>query len=316
MIGPQSGKLSWKSRFRSKSFWRRFLVLMAILALGGWLASTAVVAKKFTQRRRPLSPTKTPKVSWGNIEDHRLKTSDGQEIGAWLVRGKPDKPCTLLLHGVLSSRRNMLRVMECLAEAGCTVMSITFRAHGDSTGEVVDFGWSNRLDVVAAVDFLRREYPKRPIYIVGRSMGAAAAIFAAKELQEIVAGYFLEQPYKDLNSAVWHRLHYHLPLALDQIAYWGLQIWSPVLLHVDPNVISPIDRIQDIPEDVPIVLVGGTADRHAPLDDVRAIFQKVQSHAKMVIFDGAVHEDLDKNNPALYRTSLLDFLNGREINGK
>ncbi len=79
------------------------------------------------------------------------------------------------------------------------------RAHGDSSGEFNDIGYSARLDVVAAVEFLERRRPARPILIHGTSLGAAAATFAAEELGHRVHGYVLECPYRDLRTAVWNR---------------------------------------------------------------------------------------------------------------
>jgi alpha-beta hydrolase superfamily lysophospholipase len=237
-----------------------------------------------------------------------LKTGDGQEIGAWLVRGDPQKGCALLLHGNGRSRRQMLPVMQYLTEAHFTVLAVNLRAHGDSTGEINDLGWSARHDVTAAVEFLEHECPQRPIYVVGRSLGAAAAIFASQELKGRVAGYFLEQPYKDLKSATWNRLQHYLPPVLDWIAYGGLRLWAPVFLPVAADQLSPHDHIQDIPESVPVVFVTGSADRHAHLDEVTAMYRRIQSHAKLVVFDGAQHVDLDRANPELYRTTLLNFL--------
>jgi alpha-beta hydrolase superfamily lysophospholipase len=224
------------------------------------------------------------------------------------VRGKPEKPCVLLLHGNGGTRGSMLPVMEMLAKDDCTVLAITLRAHGDSTGETNDIGWSARHDVVTAVAFLENEFPGRPIFIVGQSLGAAAAVFAAKDLGDRVAGYLLEQPYKDLRSAVWHRLQNHLPPVLDWIAYGGLRLWAPVFLPVAVDRVSLGDHIADIPPSVPIVIAAGSADRHAPLDDVRALYARVQPHAKLVIFDGAAHESFDRYNPELYRRTLRDFL--------
>ena len=63
---------------------------------------------------------------------------------------------------------------------------------------------------------------------------------------------------------------------------------------------------------MPIVLVTGSADRHARLDEVTALFQRVRSHAKLVVFEGATHEALDRNNPELYRASLFQLLNQRQ----
>jgi hypothetical protein len=143
-------------------------------------------------------------------------------------------------------------------------------------------------------------------------MGAAAAIFAAKELQGEVAGYFFEQPYKDLTSAVWSRLHHHVPPGLDLMAYLGLRLWAPVVLPVSPDEISPLDWIADIPESVPIVIITGSADRHALLEDVKLLYNRVRSHAKLVVFPGAVHEALDRKNPQLYRSSLFELLGERQ----
>ncbi len=209
-------------------FSRRKVLTAAVLgAFGLWLVASASVAWVRTRRMGEPFPEPPPKVAWAAVEGQRLQTSDGQEIGGWLVRGDRQKGCVLLLHGIDSSRRGMLPVAHWLAEAKFTVLAISLRGHGDSSGKINDFGWSARHDVVAAAAFLQREFPRQPIYVVGRSMGAAAAIFAAEELKEKISGYVLEQPYKDLESAVWCRLHHHVPQGLDWVAYLGLRLWAP-----------------------------------------------------------------------------------------
>jgi uncharacterized protein len=288
---------------------RRFLLSAGTIALALWLGSSAIVAWKFTRRASPQFQEPPPKVAWGTIEGHRLSTSDGQQIGAWLVRGDPKQGCILLLHGNRASRCQMLSVMELTAKKHCTVLAISLRAHGDSTGETNDIGWSARHDVIAAVEFLEREFPGRPILVIGRSLGAAAAVFAAKDLNNRVAGYFFEQPYKDLDSAVWHRLQHSLPPVFDYAAYAGLRLWAPAFLSTDPDEISLYKHIEDVPRNVPIVFITGSADRHAPLADVVAIFERVRSHANLVVVEGATHEALDCKNPQLYQKTLFKLRN-------
>jgi uncharacterized protein len=287
----------------------RKIVLITILAGSAvWLVSSAIVAWMFTHRLGSPYAESAPHVTWGKLETLRFKTSDNQELGAYLARGDGHKGCVLLLHGQGSSRHEMLPVMQWLAEADFNALAISLRGHGDSTGQTHDFGWSERLDVIAAVRFLQKEFPQQPIFIEGRSLGAAAAIFAAGELKGEIAGYFLEQPYKDLGSAVWIRLRHQLPPVLDWIAYCGLRLWAPVFLPVDVDQISPYERVRDIPESVPIVFASGTADRHARSEDVVAIYDRVESHAKLVEFKDAAHVGLDRFDPQLYRTTLFDFL--------
>lgn len=293
----------------------RKLKLLAVVVLAGivvWLGVSAWVTWRFTKRGSGPFVEPAPVVVGASTESIRLKTCDSQRIGGWLARGGADKPCVLLLHGVNSSRGEMLPVMQWLAESRLTVLAISLRAHGDSTGEVNDIGWSARHDVVAAVGFLRREFPNRPVFILGRSMGAATAIFAAEELKTEVAGYFLEQPYKDLPSAVWNRLQNRLPPVLDWVAYRGMRLWAPAFLPVGPDQISPYDRIAAIPPSVPVVIITGSADRHARLDDVKAVASRVRSGAKLVVFEGATHEDLERRDPELYRASLMELLRSRK----
>ena len=93
-----------------------------------------------------------------------------------------------------------------LLSHGCSVLMISHRAHGDSTGEFDDAGYSARRDVYAAVEFLEQRRPGRPVIVDGNSLGSAAAIFAAGELGHRVAAYILESPYQDLKIAVWNRV--------------------------------------------------------------------------------------------------------------
>lgn len=287
---------------------RRILAIVALIGLVIWLGSSAFVARKLTRRSRAPFAEPLPNVAGAKVEGFRLITSDDQEIGAWLVRGDALKECVLLLHGNGESRQQMLPVIQILADAHFTVLAISLRAHGDSTGEINDIGWSARHDVLAAVAFLQRECPRQSVFVVGRSLGAAAAIFAAQELGGKAAGYFLEQPYKDLQSAVWNRLQNNLPPVLDWAAYLGLRLWSPVFLPVDPNRISPLEQIAKIPDDVPVLIVTGSADQHARLSDARELFGQIERHAQLIVFDGATHEPLVRYDPQRYESTLLPFL--------
>ena len=153
----------------------------------------------------------TPSPAWGRLEGHRLKTRDGEEVGAWFVDGRPDAASVLVLHGHKGQRRNSLGRAEILAAKGYAVLMLSLRAHGDSTGDYDDVGFGARNDVIAGVDFLESRRPGRPVIVNGNSLGAAAAVFAARDLGHRVRGYILESPYQDLRVAVWNRVEQALP---------------------------------------------------------------------------------------------------------
>src|SRR5262249_30251882 len=154
------------------------------------------VAYRLTHRRLQRFDEPAPQITWGRIESDRIKTSDGEELGAWFIDGRDQAACVLLLHGSNGHRGHQLRQAQFLASHGLAALLISFRAHGDSTGDYHDIGWGARQDVWAAVDYLEKRRPGRPIIVSGVSMGAAAALFASGELGHRVCGYILESPYQ------------------------------------------------------------------------------------------------------------------------
>src|SRR5262249_13022869 len=153
-----------------------------------WLAVSLAIARQLTQRSSPRSDEPAPEVTWGKIESGRHTTRDGYQIGSWFVEGRPEAPSVLLLHGNGGSRSECLGRAAILSGQGFSVMLISLRGHGDSSGEFNDIGFSARHDVVAAVEYLEHRRPGRRIVLHGTSMGAAAAVFASAELGHRVHG--------------------------------------------------------------------------------------------------------------------------------
>jgi dipeptidyl aminopeptidase/acylaminoacyl peptidase len=116
------------------------LGICALLLAALWLLSSLVVVYVLTRRPHARFAEPAPALAWGTFEERRLKTSDGETLGAWLQRGPPDGPSVVVLHGYRGCRRDGLPAAEFFAGQGCTVLLVSLRAHGDSSGEVNDFG--------------------------------------------------------------------------------------------------------------------------------------------------------------------------------
>jgi alpha-beta hydrolase superfamily lysophospholipase len=214
----------------------------------------------------------------------------------------------VVLHGNRGCRRDGLTAAEFFAGQGCTVLLVSLRAHGDSSGEVNDFGYSARRDVVVAVEFLEKERPGRRIIVNGTSMGAAAAIFASAGLDKRISGYVLESPYRDLHRAVRNRTALYLPPVLDRIAYAGVAIMARLILP-EADRISPMDHVGDIPASVPVLFLSGTSDERACSSEAQELCDRIAEHSRLVLFDGAGHGSLilaDERRYGEVVTQLLD----------
>lgn len=285
---------------------RRWARLAGIMVLA-WLLMSWLAVYVMTRRPRKPFDEPAPKLSWGRLESLRLKTRDGEELGAWLAEPDSNAPCVLLLHGIRGSRRNCLDRAAIAASQGHAVMLVSLRAHGDSTGEFNDIGFGARHDVIAAVEYLERRRPGRPVIIHGSSMGAAASVFASRELGARVSGYILESPYQDIRTAVWNRTESALPPIVAPLAYLGLALTAPSILH-DLEAMSPLRAIDGIPAETPVLIVAGGRDRRARVSEAQALFERVRSHGKLTIFETADHVRFLDTEPDRFRSELAEFL--------
>jgi pimeloyl-ACP methyl ester carboxylesterase len=286
--------------------WRWRFLIVAGLGLALWLFTSWLVADQMTRRAGRVRPEPLPALAWGTPKELRLTTVDGQELGAWFFAGKSDRPAILLLHGNGGTRADCLDQAEWLIKAGHPVLLITLRAHGDSTCDRNDFGYSAQHDVVAAVEWMERNCPGRPL-VWGRSLGSAAALFASRELGERVSGYVFECPYQDLRTAVRNRTRARLVPPFDWVAYTGLSLTAPLVLG-DANHISPIDAATNIPKSTPVLILSGGNDTRATPAEAAAIGKRIGPRAEVVVFEGAGHLDLHRADPARYREIGLQFL--------
>ncbi|WP_165230432.1 alpha/beta hydrolase [Aquisphaera insulae] len=279
----------------------------ALIVLALWMAVSCLVAYRLTRRWHARLDEPAPSAPWGTIEGLRLGTSDGQDIGAWFVDGRePASASVVVIHGNKGNRGKSLKRAAFLAADGLAVLMITLRAHGDSSGEINDFGLSARRDVIAAVEYLERRRPGRPIVILGTSLGSAAAAFASGELDRRVSGYILESPFSDLKTAVWNRTHTYLPSILAPLAYAGMRAVGPLFVP-ELDRISPLSAVRGVPASIPVLLLAGALDTLATPAEARAFLRAVDGHGELIVFPDAHHNNLYDSASATYERAVLGF---------
>ncbi len=119
------------------------------------------------------------------FEDVTFVTADLLTIRGWFIPARRPSDRTLLIcHGIGANRSNFLPYLFVGDHLKANVLMFDFRGHGDSDGHTVAFGQHEKLDVLAAVDYLRTQRPAQARTVVGLgiSMGTSALIPAAAEL--------------------------------------------------------------------------------------------------------------------------------------
>ena len=281
----------------------RVLLVLAVVSVLLWLGTSYGVAYRLTRRPCPRHDEPVPDLTWAKVESFRLATEDGEELGAWFLPGRPDQPLVVLLPGNGCDRSSGLGQAESLVGDGRSVLLLSLRAHGDSTGEVNDFGFSARHDVTAAVAWAESNHPRWPIVVWGRSLGSAAALFAAGGLGRRVSAYVLECPYRDLRTAVRNRVRLRLPPLADDVAYLGLMTAAPLVL-ADVDRISPLQAAGEVPEGTPVLILAGGKDRRARPEEAEAIRERIGAGAELVVIEDGDHLELEGADPERVRAAI------------
>lgn len=276
----------------------RHTLLALALPIGAALIAVLVAGWELS---RPVP------VSVGNAPPELAATAvtfdspSGSMIHGWLSRGW-GRGAVLLLPGLRANRLSMVDRAQWLHTAGYSVLLIDFEATGESPGSAITFGWRERLDVQAAVQFVRSHVSHEPIGVIGSSLGGAATILAGPMLG--IQGAVLEAVYPAIDKAVENRMR----LRLGAVGEWlsPLLLWQlHPRLGVSPDDLRPVDRIADVR--YPVLIVGGTQDQHTTLDDTRQLFAAAKDPKELWLIDGAVHQDFARAAPDAYRTRILAF---------
>jgi uncharacterized protein len=240
------------------------------------LVAGLLVAAVWGLQRRLIyfpEPSSVPPVSGvlPGAREVRLATSDGLELGAWLVPASgPGRDVAVLVAGGNAGNRAMRAPLAAgLARAGMTVLLFDYRGYGANPGSPSEAGLAR--DVRAAHRYLTqdRRVPQGRVLYFGESLGAAVVTELATEHPP--AGLLLRSPFVDL--AAVGRAHYpYLPVG--------------ALLRDRYPVAEQLARIT-----VPTTVVYGTEDRIVPPDQSHAVAAAAGGPTVLVAVRGADHND-------------------------
>ena len=295
--------------------WRRrakYALGASLALLLMWAGASIAVAERLT-RRSPFRPEELPAVDWAHGTAVSLHARDGVTVPAWTFDVDEASPTVVLLHPNGGSRSGMIGLARVWARLGYNSIALTQRAHGDASGERNDFGWSARLDVLAALDWLV-DHRTTPLLLHGASLGAAAICFAAPEIDDErwsrIQGLILESPYSDLGTATRARTALRLPRGLASAAALGLELTAPLFLPEGAGR-APIVGFDSVPEGCQVLLLAGTRDRHAPPAEARRYHGRRSADCTLLV-EGVGHvgwlTDTQRADGVLYLAALRPWV--------
>ncbi len=187
-----------------------------------------------------------------------------------------------------------------LLREGYSVVLFDLQAHGESTGEQITFGYLERYDAIAAVEFARQLFPGQPVGVIGISLGGAAATLAGESLD--ADAIVLEAVYTDIATATENRLALSgIPKAVAPLLLVQLRF----RLGISPADLSPVEAINTI--DSPLLFIAGTEDNHTTAADSQRLYEAAGEQKEIWWVEGAAHTDFHAFQPEAYQERVLSF---------
>ena len=222
----------------------------------------------------------------------RVPVADGIALGGKLFVAAPRAPLLLFFHGNGEIASDYDTIASFYTDLGLSLLVVDYRGYGASEG--VPSATALVDDAVIAFDRIgeicaeRGLEPER-IYVMGRSLGSAAAIEVAARAGDGLAGLILESGFA-----------YSFPL-IERIGF--LQLPDAYEERDGFGNLAKIDRIA-----LPTLIIHGERDWIIPIGDARALYETSPAPAKKLVkIPGAGHNDLMMLGRRLYFGAIAEF---------
>jgi len=218
----------------------------------------------------------------------------------------------MLLHGYTGWKEELYTVGMNFFKEGYNVLAVDMRCHGESEGDFIGMGYTDRLDNLIWINAILAQDPDAEIVLYGQSMGACAAIHLSAEISEnyseikahikaaIVDSAFCD-PVKMFKSKVkdWTGLPC---FGLLDVGSYILKFEGGYDLK-DAKAIDAIGKSQ-----VPTLFIQGLDDKIVNPDDVYELFDACNTHKDILTVEGAGHCQSCEKIPTEYYDAVFSFI--------
>jgi len=303
---------------KPKRRWRRILkrtvitlvIVAAVLVFGVFPWGLAMLVTGAGTRPMDRGLSETPASFGLQFKDVEFQTSDGVRLSGWLIPSRDKQATIVYSHGLFRSRRELLERAVELVRLGYGALLYDSRNHGASGKARVGLGYNERLDVEAAVRFLRDdERTADRIVLFGISMGATAALLAAAETPE-AAAVISDSSFLSFKDTVDHHVKMFLRLPSFPVGN-ELRFFIERRAGFDGSRFNAMDAVRRI-GDRPILFIAAAHDRRMPPEIAEQLYQASSSSKRdLVIIDGPgseIHGHAFQANPKMYLERVARFL--------
>lgn len=279
-----------RQRPRSNSPWLRSGVLLALVAVGGFVFADR--AFYMPSQRKPIPPM----IEGVSLAEERIPIG-ADHLMAWVLEPASGevRGTVLYSHGNAGNIENHLGFIDFLPLYGWRLILFDYRGYGASTGGPPTRDKTIE-DVHAALDWTLGRFGAP--WLVGQSLGASLSIWVGGERSADIGGVIAVAPFTS------HRAIAREALGSTLLLY---PLKWPLGFFVSRGG-DPIDRVADV-SPKPLLLVHGEADDLIPPRMSEELYQSAREPKRIRMIPRMGHNDDWRSSDPLFVSTILEFLN-------
>lgn len=235
-------------------------------------------------------------------------TNQGLKQDAWYVPAETATNKTVIVvHGFTNDKEDMKPYAWMFHELGYNVLMPDNMSHGDSEGQIIGYGWNDRLNVIKWAELLVEQDSDSEITLFGVSMGAATVMMASGEesLPDQVVNIIEDCGY----SSVWDELKYQAKEMYNLPAFpilYEVSAISKIRAGFSYGQASSVNQLKNNTH--PVLFIHGGDDTFVPTNMVYKNYQATQGEKELYIVKGAGHTKCFETDPQAYIEKISTFL--------
>lgn len=311
---------------KTHRWWKWLLGLVALyvilnLAAGAYFFNVAMVPshKSFVsdpnqalKKSDPLYHQKrwfkiAKKLTW-----HITSASGNYRLVAdYIPAAQPSKKSVLIAHGFMQNKESMGAYAYLFHQLGYNVLMPDARAHGQSQGKYIGYGWPERFDERKWINrLIQKNGQKSQIVMFGVSMGGATTMMTSGiKLPSQVKAFIEDCGYTSLQAELDYEAGnlYHIPNGVRQPIEWALSGINRMKNGFFTQSASSVASLQH--NHRPMLFIHGAEDTFVPTKMVYQNYAATKGPKQLWVVPKAKHASSYDTAQKAYQSHIAKFLN-------
>ena len=268
-------------------------------------ANSDVVKKSDPLYRQKKWYYETKKQKW-----YMLSADEKYKLDANYIPNKHSEKTVVLLHGYMNNKNTMAPYAYLYHQLGYNVLLPDARAHGDSQGKYIGYGWIEKSDVVKWIKkVIRHNGDKSKIVVSGVSMGAATTMMTSGEkLPHQVKAFVEDCGYTSVKDEIEHEAQdlYNMPIIprfpLVEVLS-GINRIKVGYFMADGSSVNQLKKNKR-----PMLFIHGNKDTFVPTNMVYENNKATKGPKELWVVSNATHAKSYATHPKQYEKHVEKFL--------